>query len=188
MVLFLNACVRSDSRTKQLADHLLSLLKEPVRELQLWRLDYPRSDEVFLSERDDLLTRGEQSASLFDLAREFAAADSIVVAAPYWDLSFPAAVKQYFEQVSVVGITFAYSEEGVPVGLCQAKKLYYVTTAGGKILSREYGYGYIRALAQGFFGISETLFFGAEELDLPGADVEALLMQARVQMDAVLKE
>ena len=61
---------------------------------------------------------------MFELARQFAAADQIVIAAPYWDLSFPAALKQYFEQINVLGITFAYTPEGVPKGLCRARKLY----------------------------------------------------------------
>ena len=42
---------------------------------------------------------------MFDLARQFARAEIIVMAAPYWDLSFQAALKQYLEQVNVVGIT-----------------------------------------------------------------------------------
>ena len=59
---------------------------------------------------------------MFDLARQFARAEIIVMAAPYWDLSFQAALKQYLEQVNVVGITFRYSEEGQPVPLCRARR------------------------------------------------------------------
>ena len=35
MVLFIYACVRGDSRTKRIADYLLSLLNEEVFELRL---------------------------------------------------------------------------------------------------------------------------------------------------------
>ena len=38
---------------------------------------------------------------------------------------------EYFEQINVLGITFVYTPEGYPKGLCRAKALYYVTTAGG---------------------------------------------------------
>ena len=34
---------------------------------------------------------------MFDLAGQFAGADTIVIAAPFWDLSFPAALKQYMQ-------------------------------------------------------------------------------------------
>jgi FMN-dependent NADH-azoreductase len=87
----------------------------------------------------------------------------------------------------VVGITFAYTEEGVPVGLCRAKRLYYVTTAGGTIFSGEFGYGYIRTLTQGMYGIPETFCFQAEGLDVAGADVDAILSEVEGKMDAHLK-
>ena len=90
-------------------------------------------------------------------------------------VSFPAALKQYFEQINAIGIPFRYTESGEPQGLCQAKKLYYVTTAGGTIFSDAYGYGYVKALAQTFYGIPETELISAENLDMIGADVEAIL-------------
>ena len=72
----------------------------------------------------------------------------------------------------------AYNAEGEPVGLCRAKKLYYVTTAGGKIVSDAYGFGYVRALAQGFFGIADVECIRAEGLDLDGADAEQIMREA----------
>ena len=44
MILFLNACVRSASRTKRLADHLISRLGDDVKEIKLWELDLPKVD------------------------------------------------------------------------------------------------------------------------------------------------
>ena len=98
-----------------------------------------------------------------------------MIAAPYWDLSFPAALKNYIEAVNVVGITFAYTEEGIPYGLCKAERLIYVTTAGGPIVSDDYGYGYVRELSRSYWGISDTVCVKAEGLDIIGADVEAIL-------------
>ena len=59
---------------------------------------------------------------MFSLAKEFAIADTIVIAAPYYDLSFPAMLKQYFEQINVLGVTFTYSDSGIPEGLCKARR------------------------------------------------------------------
>ena len=78
----------------------------------------------------------------------------------------------------MLGITFVYTEDGQPRGLCRAKKLTYVTTAGGPVYSADYGYGYVRALATIFYGIGETRLIKAENLDILGADVEALLKAA----------
>jgi FMN-dependent NADH-azoreductase len=87
-----------------------------------------------------------------------------------------------------VGVTFVYSPDGVPVGLCRAEKLYYVTTAGGPVSDDSFGYGYVRALAEGFYGIPETRLVKAEGLDVIGADVEAILRRAEREIDALFAD
>jgi len=188
MLLFINACVTEESRTKRLADYLIAKMDDTVQEVRLSEIDFPRADADFLRRRDAFLEKKDYSDAMFDHAKNFAAADTIVIAAPFWDLSFPAALKQYFEQINVLGLTFVYSEEGIPQGLCSAKKLYYVTTAGGTIFSEEYGYGYVKALAQGFYGISNTAIFKAEGLDIWGADVDGILRETERQIEKVLEE
>ncbi len=182
MILFLNACVRKESRTRRLADCLLASLGGPVKERRLAELRFPVVDEAFLRARDRLCEAGAWDDPMFALAREFAAADTVVIAAPYWDLSFPAVLKQYLEQINVVGITFRYTPEGVPEGLCRAKKLYYVATAGGDFVPEEFGFGYVRALAQNFYGIPDVEQILAKGLDLAGADAEAILRRRMAQL------
>lgn len=111
---------------------------------------------------------------MFGLARQWANADTIVVAAPYWDLSFPAILKTYIENIYVTGIVSVYGPDGRPQGLCKADKLYYVTSAGGPY-EETYSYGYISALARDFFGIKETKLIKAEMMDVDGFDAEAIL-------------
>lgn len=185
-VLYVNACVRKESRTGRLAEKVLALLGQPYEEVRLEDLSFPAVDEDFLKTRDRLLAEGELQHPMFDLARQFARAQIIVMAAPYWDLSFPAALKQYLEQVNVVGITFRYSEEGQPVPLCRAKRLIYVTTAGGCYVPEEFGFGYVRALAQSFYGIREVRQVRALGLDIAGADAEAILASAEAQLPSLL--
>lgn len=83
-----------------------------------------------LTMRNEASQNGDFSNPYFNYAKQFARADEIILAAPYWDLSFPSIVKAYLESICVVGLTFSYSEKGIPVGMCNAKKLYYVTTSG----------------------------------------------------------
>ena len=66
----------------------------------------------------------------------------------------------------MLGITFKYSPEGIPIGLCKAKKLIYVTTAGGPIISDELGFGYVKALAENFYGIKDVSQVKKEFLDI----------------------
>ena len=179
-VLVINACVRKESRTKRLADALLLRLGKPYEELCLHEIVFPVSNEGFLRLRDQLLSRREYGHALFALARQFSEAEEIVIAAPYWDLSFPAALKQYFEQINVAGITFQYTEEGFPVSLCRAKRLFYVTTAGGCFVPEEFGFGYVKALAQNFYGIPDIRQIKAVGLDIDGADVDAILRSTEI--------
>ena len=174
-ILFINACVRKNSRTKRLADKLLVKLDKPYTELKLSDIEFPKVDEEFLNTRDKLISERHFDAPMFKLASQFAQAETIVIAAPFWDLSFPSVLKQYFEQINVVGITFKYSEDGVPLGLCKANRLFFVTTAGGNHVPEEYGFGYIKALSQGFYNIADVRMIRAVGLDILGADCEAIL-------------
>ncbi len=175
MTLFINACVRKDSRTRRLAERFLSGSEKRYEEVRLCDVELPPVDEDYLTRRDRLAADGRFDDPLFDLARQFAAADEIVIAAPFWDLSFPAALKQYIEHINAVGVTFYYTPEGVPAGLCRAKRLTYITTAGGEFVPDEFGFGYIKALAQNFWGIPEVDLISAQGLDIVGADTEGIL-------------
>lgn len=178
MILFINACVRKESRTLKLAKRLLDTLDGEIKEVSLEKIVFPIVNEAFLNQRNEFIDSGNYEDAMFTLGKDFANADSIVIAAPYYDLSFPAMLKQYFEQINVLGLTFVYTESGTPKGLCKANDLYYVTTAGGPILSDALGFGYIKALANNFYGISNVYQIKAEGLDIIGADVDAILDKA----------
>ena len=182
-ILLVDAAVRQDSRTRKLADHLLSRLPGNVSRLRLYDTEIPRLDEERLAWRTACCRAKDFSDPYFALAGQFASADVIVVAAPYWDLSFPAVLKEYVEAISVNGITFTYSPEGQPIGLCRAEKCYYVTTAGGPIGNEALGYGYIHSVFHNLFGVKESVCIKAEGLDIWGADVEKILRDACRSID-----
>ena len=184
-ILYVNACVRKESRTRTLTEKLLSRLDEPFEEIRLEDIAFPIITEEYLNMRDRLISDGDYQTPVFDLARQFAEAETIVIAAPYWDLSFPAMLKQYLEQINVVKITFQYSEDGVPVGLCRAERLFYVTTAGGYFVPEEYGFGYVRALAQNYYGIQDVRKIEALGLDIDGANVDAIMAAATDHLSGI---
>lgn len=176
-VLFINACVREDSRTLTLAEHILSEIEGNVTEIVLAEEDIRPLNRQSLELRDRLVRQGEDHPML-RYARQLAEADEIVIAAPYWDLSFPALLKVYLEQVTVAGITLRY-EEGRPVGLCRAARLTYVTTSGGPIVE-DFGYAYVKALAKNFYGIGETVCYRATMLDVMGVTSEELVSRVEI--------
>lgn len=178
-ILFVNACVRPGSRTLELAQSVLTALPGQIQEVCLAKETIPPLDWAGLQAREAGTAAGDFSGPCFRYARQFAQADRIVIAAPYWDLLFPAALRAYLEAVTVGEVTFRYGHSGIPEGLCRAKSLYYVTTAGGPIEDQNFGYAYVEALARGFYGIPEVRCFSAEGLDVHGADVSVILAAAK---------
>ena len=165
--LFINACIRPESRTLKLAEELLSKLEDKeITTLNLENENIKPLSNADIAKRDKAGATGDFSDPLFKYAKQFAAADTIVMAAPYWDLSFPALVKLYFEATSVCGITFRYTPEGYPQGLCKAKKFYYVTTSGGYIGDFDFGFQYAKALTTKLYGIPEAECIRKEGLDI----------------------
>ena len=182
-ILFINACVRPCSRTLELAETLLQRLKGNIQEVRLYEMPLAALDLTGMEKRDQAAQKKDFSDSGFDVAKQFAAADIIVIAAPYWDLMFPAVLKTYLENITVSGITFRYSEQGRPQSLCKAKALHYVTTSGGFIGQNDFGFSYVKALAQNFFEIPEVNRYTAEGLDIFGADVETILCKAKLEIN-----
>lgn len=178
-ILYVNACFKEGSRTNELAQHLLCRLNGEVQVIDLYEKDLKPLDSALLAKRDDLLENGKTDDALFECAKQFASADTVVIAAPYWDLLFPAVLRIYLENITVCGVTFRYSEKGIPEGLCKAKKLYYITTAGGFIGKNNFGFDYIKNLASSLFGIENAKFFSAEGLDIVGADVDLIMQKAK---------
>ena len=189
MILFIDACVRAESRTRELAEAVLSHLRKEdteVERVRLYECGLKPLTVEDMGKRDEALMRDDFSDPFFDPARQFAEADCIVMAAPYWDLSFPAILKLYLERVSVNGITFMYDRDGVPHGLCRAEKLYYVTTSGGEIGEYNFGYDYVKALTMGLYGVRDSVCIRAVGLDLKDVDADKVLDNAKAQLKDVL--
>ena len=173
MILYINSCVRSDSRTDRLARAVLDKMGS-YTELYLPDEDIMPLTEAALEKRTALLAAGSFDDPMFDYAHQFAEADKIVISAPFWDGSFPSKLKVYIENIYAVGIVSRYSPDGTPIGLCRADELVYVTTAGGKYIP-DFSYGYIKALAEGCLGIKNTRLVMSEMLDIEGFDTEKIL-------------
>lgn len=177
--LFINACVRQESRTLLLAEKILGEREGTVERVDLEKEDLRPLGREMLEERDAILREGRLEDPMLRYARQFAEADEIVIAAPYWDLGFPALLKIYLEQITVVGVTFHYVD-GRPAGLCRAKRLTYVTTSGG-LIRDDFGYAYVKALAKNFYGISQTEAHRAMNLDIEGISAGRFFGDAKIE-------
>ncbi|MBQ7203994.1 MAG: NAD(P)H-dependent oxidoreductase [Eubacterium sp.] len=174
MVLYVNSCVREDSRTDKIARAVLDKIGGENTEVYLPEKELMPLSEERLEKRTRLIEAGDYSDGMFDLSKQFAKADKIVFSAPYWDLSFPSLLKLYIENIFVNGIVFEYDSNGVPHGLCKADEVIYVTTAGGPYIA-DYSFGYIKDLAVNYLGIPNATLIKAEMLDVEGFDADEIV-------------
>lgn len=191
-LLFVDACPRGSeiSRTHKLCRAFLDELKRAspratvttvaLREKALAPLT---EDDITLRER--LLDAKAYNHPMLALAREFAEADAVLIGAPHWDLSFPAALKIYIERIFARDICFRY-ENNLPVGLCKARRAAYLCTAGGPVPSDVWGAGYVQA-AMNMLGVTRFDAIHAENLDVYGADVPAILSEAEDRVRALAR-
>ncbi len=183
-ILFVNACMRGPerSRTWKLCQTFLNACKNRWPEAEIRERDLTASPlPVLTTELDDRRHQRfpeNPRDPMFDPAHEVAQADLVVIGAPYWDLTFPAALKVYLEWASMLGITFRYTQEGQQVGMSRAGALVYLTTAGGPIGDQNYGFQYLQGLGR-MLGIPEARCVAAENLDVWGCDPESIVEEAR---------
>ena len=99
-LIFIDACMRAGSRTKRIARPIIAELskKYSVETVDLTKNIYPVADNYTLEDRNQGVVPAEHVA----IANKISAADRIVIAAPFWDMSFPSALKVFrrFEPIS----------------------------------------------------------------------------------------
>ena len=145
---YIDSCLRLGSNTKKIADALIDRLSEryEVETIKLSDYDFPVVKDEILNERSS----GYVPEEYVQIARKIAAADRLVIASPFWDMSFPSALKVFLENMSLFNVTFASNEKEC-YGLCKAEKVLYITTRGMNIKTgdvMEQATPYIKAISK----------------------------------------
>ena len=134
-LLYIDSCIRGElSRTKRIATPIIEKLKERydietvvINDIELAPVQF----EEYSRRKDGIV-----SEKAICLANKIKEADRIVIAAPFWDMSIPAALKTFFELCSLFGVTFD-SDDKTCFGLCKAENVMFITTRGMKIETGE---------------------------------------------------
>ena len=194
-LLFVDCCISrrgEGSRTKRLAESFLTAFRKKQPDAEIERVApetllalKPFSVEM-LAERDALASVKAWDAPVFDLARQFRAADAVVVAAPFWDMSFPAALRTYIEYISANALTYHYDETGCH-GDCRAERLVYLTSGGDFEREDSVGVVYWRQLAA-MFGIPRFDYVFAGGLDAVPEQAAELLEGACALAEKLARE
>ncbi|MBU3803604.1 MAG: FMN-dependent NADH-azoreductase [Candidatus Cellulosilyticum pullistercoris] len=187
-VLYIKANIKPEgqSKTYQISDSFIDEYRRNNPQDEIITLDLYKEGIDFLKGEDlgaifGPKTEESKKHPILKYAYQFVEADKYVIAAPMWNLSFPAILKAYIDYISVAGITFKYTAEG-PVGLCSGKKALFVASRGGDYskgngMQFEMGERYIRTIFA-FYGITDVQSITADNIDVMGMDVDAILDEA----------
>ncbi len=178
-LLYIDACIRDEqSRTKRIATPIVEALKQKyeVQTLVINDLDLSIVKKELVTKR----TNGDIDPQVMSWAESVRDADRIVIAAPFWDMSIPAALKNFFELCSIFDVTFK-SDDKTCYGNCKAEKMLYITTRGmdidtGDVL--EQGSSYLKALSW-LWGIGPLEVVSAQNMDyLSETEIEERIRKA----------
>lgn len=170
-LLYIDACIRDEgSRTKRIAEPIITALKERY-EIETFVLNDMNLQVV---QKDEINRRGngivsEEALAWANTVRE---ADRIVIAAPFWDMSIPAALKCFFELCSILDVTFK-TNDVTCYGNCNCENLMFITTRGMNISTGdplEQATPYIKALSW-LWGIKGLEVVARQNFDYLPADV-----------------
>lgn len=164
MTLYINACVRRESRTDKLARTVLAQYGD-YTEVRLAdeKTLHPLTEEGILR-RAEAARTGSFNDPMFDYAKQVLEADTLVIAAPLWDLSFPTILKMWVENICVAGLVFSYTGPGKIQSHARLREVVYVSTSGGKMVT-DFGYRYIEEAAKTFLGAPSVRLVMKEMLD-----------------------
>lgn len=164
-LLYIDACIRGeDSRTRWVATPIVEALKEryEVETLELNALNL----EVVQKELYEKRGGGGHGEEVLSWARKVRDADRVLIAAPFWDMSFPAVLKVFLELCSIVDITFISGPDRC-YGNCRSEKLLYITTRGMNIPTGdplEQATPYLKAISW-LWGLGELQVVAAYNMD-----------------------
>lgn len=102
-----------------------------VKERDLTGCELPVLTGALAQERDRK-AEVDTAGPMFEPAREMAQADLVVIAAPDWDMTFPAALKIYLEWTCTLGVTFHYTREGSRRG-CAGRRSWSISPLPGAL-------------------------------------------------------
>ncbi len=133
----------------------------------------------FTAPEDRSEAQRDELASSEALVEELEAADHIVIGAPIYNFSVPAALKAWIDQVARARRTFVYTEDG-PEGLLKGKTAWLVVASGGTPVDSEIDFAtpYLRHV-MGFLGITDVRVIDAGRWGfLSGAEQAAVISEA----------
>ena len=183
-LLYLNVNIREqDSRTKRIADAFLNEIKDKyqIEEINIDQLEiYPKNNAYF---RTTEINKNDER-----LAKLVASADKLLIATPFWDMSFPSKLKVFIERATFPGITMSATDD--MRGVSGVEEVLVITTRGWDIKDYDELDGissYMKGL-QLLWGIDKYHIISANGLDVYLDKVDELVETAIKEAKEYAKE
>lgn len=168
-ILFINSCYNEErSRTLHLAKKLFEKFdidsKFDFEEIKIKDLHLLPLSEDRLKIRFDLANKKLFDMDMLTYSKKILSADIVVIAAPFYDFSYPSILKLFIENVSVPNLMYTYTKDGFE-GFARGRKFIYVTTRGSELPdSEDFGYLNLDRMFKLFgFKESELISFGGTD-------------------------
>ena len=195
------------SKGLQIGEAFLEAFKQErpeveIKKMDLFTLDFAQMDADLVSARGKLAGYGytldqltdleqEKILKMHALADEFITYDYYVFVSPMWNLSSPAVLKAFLDNLFISGKTFAHTPNG-PKGLLTNKKAIHIQTRGGQYIGTplqemESGDRYLK-IALRFLGIEVMETVIAEGFDLYPQNVQEIIEKAKDNAQHAAKE
>lgn len=168
-ILFINACYNYDkSRTMYLTNAIFKKFnideKFDFEEVKLKDLHLLPLSEEKLKIRFDLTNKHLFDMDMLTYSKKILSADIVVIAAPFYDFSYPSILKLFIENVSVPNLMYTYTKDGYE-GFARGRKFIYITTRGSELPdSEDSGYLNLDRMFKLFgFKESQLISFGGTD-------------------------
>lgn len=163
-ILFINSCYNYEkSRTLYLTNKLFEKFdidsKFDFEEIRLKDLHLLPLSEEKLKLRFDLANKHLFDMDMLTYSKKILSADIVVIAAPFYDFSYPSILKLFIENISMPNLMYNYTNEGYQ-GYARGRKFIYITTRGANMPdSEDFGYLNLDRMFK-LFGFKESQLIG----------------------------
>lgn len=160
VIAVIDSTIREESRTRFILNGVLDSFKDiEFKYFDLNKYDISLTNSAnFLKKNDDPF--------FLRVSQEIANADAVIIAAPFWDMSYPALLKAFFEKISIFDVMFVDGKDKC-IGISKNKFMYYITTRGMNIETDSDLDGATKSLRSlcALWGIPKLVCLAANNLD-----------------------
>ena len=181
----IDSTIRKESRTREIMNNVLNHFKDDI-DFKIYNIN---EYELIPTNMSNFDQKGSEEF-FFELSKEIASMDGMIIAAPFWDMTYPALLKVFLEKLSIPNVMFLDGTKEV-VGLSNNKFMLFLTTRGLNIETYSKYDGAspsLKALCE-LWGIKHFACVGAHNMDYSSpSEIEEKIESTSKEAIAVLNE